>query len=737
MSQDIYFSRGKPPQKPLKNLFSTDMYVVVIIDKPTFRNKPERRGIDLPNPPAFLEALLAYDQSKNRRYYLVKNTSGDWGWMKARELLISQTPIRSENARNPAFIKILAKNNWRKSKTLYEDIAFRKGPGSEYEICGKISIFRIRYLFKREKVGDDEYLFVGNQPSWNPKTPSLSLDGWIKRDFCDLWDNQVAVYYDKETLKHKRKPALIFNNMKVLDKYLKEGVKEGVIAEEENVYEALDPDTTRFPVLSHSRNMMNISWVGHAKNQQTQNIVRRSSLGKTIGSINRVISQIEKVDFLFLVDATKSMKDYYEPVANGIAEFIEKLNDNEKSRYRFAFGVYRDHKDKPLDYDLICDFSFSKSRLVRRIKETANKTFSKDKDFPEAIYQGIYKGVSKLFPDYGKDKPTVKGAFTRAVVVIGDHGNHSPIKGYISQQDVINLLIERHIAFYAINVRIKDNLLRFNQLFQSQMKSIFQSIGGENGDIQVIDTTVTNESFATKEKVKSYLDSFFSFSTQTTKATKQYVYDDKNHDYIRQTYGTRVSNHMLTVLKKFGWTDRDINLADFSQFCEKGWISKKDINGVNQLKSFCLIPRTKLHQLCAVMSKIKTQAQMGQNNLDELIREECKASIGDPILKNETFAEYLQRVIHIPFREISSVLKKTPGEIEKEFSTNDDYKIELKNQIDKKYYLLDMVLQDKTYDLIWNKSAQRWLRKNPKDRVWFFTASNGVRYCWLPFEYLP
>ena len=730
MSQNVEFENGIPPTKPLQ-------HVVVIVENPTFKTSPKRSGEELPDPPGYLESLTAYAQSKRKKYYLVQKSTGEWGWMKTKELLDSRYALRSEEKANPAFLKILPKNNWRIKKTLFKDTIFRKGPGPEFGECGKVSIFKIRYAFRMEETDNgDKYVFVGNHPEWDHAKPSKYLDGWIKKDYCILWDNQVAVYYDKENLKkQKRKPTLIFEDNKSLKNYNNSGIKEKVIWEEEKEYEELDADTTRFPILSQSKDMIHIAFIGDALDKKTNKIVKKRAIEKKIGNINRIISQIEKVDILFLVDATKTMRNYFKPVAQGITEFIEGLSNRERSRYRFAFAVYRDHKDSPKDYQLICDFG--NPNIVTTIKQTANMTYSKNNEFPEAIYQGIHKGVSQLFPNFGMNLRRVRGSFTRAVVVIGDHGNHEPLKGKITPKIVTDLLIERATAFYAINLRVRDDVLRYNQLFQSQMKSILESIG-TNGEMIIIESQGQDEILKIKERIISTLKAHFEFSDQTAKAAKDYVFENKPLDYIRRTYGIRITSHMFNTLKKFGWTDKNFRTSNFSQLCLNGWISKKDRKGVDQLEPYCLIPRYRLHDLCSLMSGIKFKILISSKDIDGLIRGACQNSVRDPILDNETIAEYLQRVVHIPFREVSAVLRKTPREIKEEFKKgNDSFKKEFKKQIDKKYCQLDLILQNETADLKWDASNEVWLKNNIREKEWFYTAADGLKYCWLPFEYLP
>ena len=131
-----------------------------------------------------------------------------------------------------------------------------------------------------------------------------------------------------------------------------------------------------------------------------------------------------------------------------------------------------------------------------------------------------------------------------------------------------------------------------------------------------------------------------------------------------------------------------------------------------------------------------TQAK--SRRIEKVIRGACEQAVGDPMLENETVADYIQRVFHIPFREISNSLRSKPKEIENNFLTDKNFRNDFIKDVQRAYKLLHFVQERKFAEIQWDKKKKKWFNiNNPVEKEWFFFTSSGIEYCWLPFEYLP
>jgi len=264
----VQFPDNRIPEKPLIDFRGEMMHVTVVVSNASFKGSPSRKGHVLNYKLNFLETLTAYERTKDKRYYLLKTNTGKWGWIKSDAILTSSLCLKSENKRNPVFLKVFIPSNMTDQSQLESDIVFLKDPGRQNKKSGRLNTFKILYVFKTAK-GEDgkDYFFIGDSPTWEYDSSDKSLLGWIDRDKCILWENQVAVYYDKETLeKRKRKAVPIFQKKEDLLNYLNYGFRKNLIAEERK--NDIIPPQTRFPVIESKGDLLKIAWIKDLRDKQ-------------------------------------------------------------------------------------------------------------------------------------------------------------------------------------------------------------------------------------------------------------------------------------------------------------------------------------------------------------------------------------------------------------------------------------------------------------------------------------
>jgi hypothetical protein len=99
----------------------------VIVDRP--KSKGRSRAIAYPK---YLVPLVAYTQTSDQQYFLVKNPrTSRWGWIAKAFVLEAYEPLRHANAAEPAFLKALLNPPLHKaSHDQATKIVFFHGPGS-------------------------------------------------------------------------------------------------------------------------------------------------------------------------------------------------------------------------------------------------------------------------------------------------------------------------------------------------------------------------------------------------------------------------------------------------------------------------------------------------------------------------------------------------------------------------------------------------------------------------------
>ncbi|CAN2042784.1 conserved hypothetical protein [Candidatus Magnetomoraceae bacterium gMMP-15] len=730
---EVYFPHGDIPQQPYYYDNGSEMCLIVVVKDPVLLSRPDNEGQPISFKrdckPKYLDTLLAYSMTSGEDYFLVKNlknkddNSNSWGWIASDYVLKAFEPLRDENPSNPSFIKVIVKNNWRtEGGRKIKAVPILNGPGSRYDKIGGINIFRIRYAYdiRESEDGSGEYVLVGNDPELSHEAAATTISGWIKIDYTILWESRIGVYYNKKDFHERSEPVVIFRKLNELKNYIKNKDTSISIAQEDmSISKPLQYDSTRFPVIDKARgNLIEIAFIGEGFNRSTMGNISSQVINSKKVSLNEKIEDTRNRDVLFLIDGTKSMKSHFPAVRDGIEQFMKSIkNKNEQNRFRFALAVYRDYPDKNKGFHLLANMGEDIIPLLK--KENAYRVKA-DKDFPEALFQAIDHGALQI--NWGEGR-------TRAVVVVGDHGNHEEDMYQYKAKGVGNILKQKRISFYSINVN-RNPLTDFNKIFDKQVKSILSIRGGIGENFKIEKDT--------KGAIVKILEKIFNLSRNVARAFTDKI-EGKSSKEINRTYGTQVNLYLQEIMREHGLSDQEINLSVVSQLCERGWVSKKSRDGKDQLKPWFLIDRTGMDELLGIMSGLfKNARRKSSKGFSNAVREVVKRASGDELKETERISNYLQRRYHIPFREISDVLQHSPVELEEKFKFNDNFKKRFTRTVGEKYTHLQLVVEEKTGKIHWNEKQLRWNKEEHLvEKKWWWLTTSGVSFAWIPMEYLP
>lgn len=739
----VFFSGGVIPEEPLK--FSNsgmEMRLLIVIRNPVLLDQPNNDGMELrftgDTAPKYLDPLMAYSQSNDGQYFLVRTLTdpGRWGWIPKEFVLERYEPLRAQDETratdqstpNPAFIKVVAKNNWRTpTGRRLEAVPILNGPGSEYDTVARINIFRIRYAYDiRPGMDGKEYVLVGEEPSLNQYAANSGLSGWINLEYAILWTSRVGIYYNRENLTSRQEAVHIFQNKTDLGEFLATGNTDKAIAHENMAAKAsLDYDTTRFPIIGQAGgNLLNIAFVGNARaDDDSRKLLSNEELSHKRTELNEIIDQTRNQDILFLIDATKSMQKHFPAVLRGLENFMASIKkQTEKNRFRFAIAVYRDYQDINNGFHMLAELGGDVRQFM---KEETAYSIKEDHDYPEALFQGIVKSTEQTGWGTGR---------TRAVIVIGDHSNH-PEDSFTAQQ-VASVLEQKNVAFYSINVNRRPETMQFNRMFDNQMQSVLSLSGGVGRNF-VVDNAAAFDERQTAVAIEETLASIFQFSSEVSWGFKD-ITEGKQIKEIEATYGTEVTTYLRRIMREQGLTEAEINLANLSQICEEGWVSKKNSNAVDQLTPWVLIDRSSLDELVGIMSGLfKRARKQNSRGLGTAVTEIVKRASGDEINENERISQFLYRRFHIPYREVSDVLQYSPTQLEEKFQASPEFKKKFVKRLGKTYALLQSVQEEKNSELLWSEMNQRWGKKEPVEKKWWWKTSTGMSFAWIPMDYMP
>ena len=738
-------------------------FVAVITEAPEIRKGPGLSGVVLPFKPKFLDVLPVYDISpdkNNPAFYFIK-MDNKWGWISRKDVLDDNICLRSEEKENPAFIKIVAKNNWRLgNQNNVKDVPILIGPGSNYSTIKKIDIYKHRYAYRYSE--DRQYIFVGTSPVWKQNDAREKLEGWISSDLAIEWNHQIAVYFNKNA-QERKEPVYIFKEKEDLADYIQTKqipndpkIKEKKILAEEvlDFSKEVTPETTRFPVVGKDKienhDVYKIAWVGEALNRPLNggnNIVSRQEVDRKRKDANDAIEQSRKINMMILIDATNSMHPYYRTVAAGLKTYFDKLSEDDYTRFSFALAVYRDFKDD-FRFQILSDFTQYKNanEFSNDIKSASDECgVSILTDVMEDGYYGIYRAVNEA--DWNEKN------LINSLVVIGDassHENSGLIDGKpVTDEILSDLLAKKRITLYGMT--IGEDGMKYKKQLDNLSRKVHEKIisdAKQRGDIDGVNELtqkgvqgyiVQIDETKVKDKTMEFMKDVVDFSTQTSYALHANLFDGADLKTIESKYGVRVTNYMLAIIRDFLIKKHQIqDMTAYSQICDYGWVSYKSLDdNYVQLTPYVLMNRFKLQSLIGFFANTIYELNFSKDKISLILYNLSDKTVGDPILENETIAEYIQRIWHIPFINISPTLHFSLKDLEDKFENSPAFREDLKKNILNRLQYYEMVMQNKFGKVEWDNASESYQLVNPKPKEWWYLGDDMQKYCWLPFEYLP
>ena len=320
-------------------------------------------------------------------------------------------------------------------------------------ILGDPKVFQPLFVYKEYNgfvlLGVTDYL------DGAPKNNASKVLGWLPRRNAVFWNTRLALeptntheaiieyeglniggYSDLRNLK------ACLDQQICLEKYIVADVKIGPIRNSQ----------MRKPVINHiDDNIKKV--VSIAREQHDNNDLYRVM-------VEDATALMSKTNIIFVVDATSSMSPYFKAIANSLESVIDRNSKVLESELKFGLIVYRDYPDGDDSYEvtqLTADVSAVKSKL------NSVPCKSSDNDLPEALFNGLKKGIESLH---------LSPKESNVVVLIGDCGNHED--DLISIDEVSQLLYEKAVNLISFQVKSgKDNsFINFN----TDIKDIIEAV---------------------------------------------------------------------------------------------------------------------------------------------------------------------------------------------------------------------------------------------------------------------
>lgn len=322
--------------------------------------------------------------------------------------------------------------------------------------------FEIFFIVKELK---DFYLLSKYEDFKNAPDP---IYGWMPKGNVTEWGSRVCYgpAYGAEALQdypdslpvttdsNKKKQLSNWNprsNNQNPDLFEVSGHEVTLSNPEDNPYTVRYPDLTSLDEkYDNIRTLQYILSNSEIRNKTPEEITRIRS------KIEALKSSVSNINLIFIIDATSSMKKYYEDIANAIDDVCVSVSNFSSyvESLTVTVGFYRDYDDGNEAHDMIQTSVYDQD-ITETLKTVPCK--SKGKDWYEAMYNGIIKTF---------DRAQINKKQNNLVVLIGDDGNDPLDSRDVNSFNKISKLFEDYnVKLYAFQAttRYTDASLQFQK----------------------------------------------------------------------------------------------------------------------------------------------------------------------------------------------------------------------------------------------------------------------------------
>nr|VFJ44647.1 MAG: hypothetical protein BECKFM1743A_GA0114220_100198 [Candidatus Kentron sp. FM]VFJ45002.1 MAG: hypothetical protein BECKFM1743C_GA0114222_100198 [Candidatus Kentron sp. FM]VFK06629.1 MAG: hypothetical protein BECKFM1743B_GA0114221_100218 [Candidatus Kentron sp. FM] len=572
--------------------------------------------------------------------------------------------------------------------------------------------------------------------------------GWVRSRDLALWPSALSLYYHKDS-----REARIYTNEKSAKR--RSDAPGDILAYQESWHgEPKEQNIPRFPVVDgESRGggdyVYRIVFAGEACEEAGGRCRSGKQALQDIGALGRQVYRSEGIDILFVIDGTRSMGRYYPPIIDAI-ENIAQEGFRQNLRMRFAVVVYGDYRGgsgTPDNVELktVADFSkVGETNPLERLLRIRDKPIGDAHgDFPEAPFGAIVAGLQRVEQKWAPD------SLLRLVVWIGDHGNRelgshtTPTGGqleeYVSTGDVSNTLKRNNAAFTAVQVTGDRQSDFANSDFVHDAQAIIDSMGTDQhlplrqakmeGEFnanefrrvveaklqEIIDTsTMLREGISTAGP-GSALD----LRLPAARLANYYLQND-----LKLSAETihRVAGEVQQITTGVVYYDADD--PDFAF-----WLALRS-QEFNELEQ-------SVGNLCQALESTDFYDQ-----IKDAMASVLEAATFERPKDDENIAEFLKKRFSIPKPRFSELLDRSLAEFVTWWFAegNTEEKRDFATQVCRKDKMLDYVRRGERVALedIALKAGRWRLKRGAKKKefAWDWSISSGIRYYFVPLEYL-
>jgi hypothetical protein len=645
--------------------------------------------------------------------------------------------------------KLLVQNDYKK-----DDPGRGKGARVYYNFTDPtpyqtIKIFNVLSVYDYARYKGDVWYFVGGTHDTRAKGSEQILYGWLKSSDVIPWSTLVNVYYGDG--KHALE---IYETDAEAESATNAFAHQGDDSPADGKKDKIIP---RFPMLdtikTESVVLHEIAFPGEACDSQGH-CISASAMAGARDKLGSEVFTASNVDFLFVIDATKSMVKYFPYVVRGIKEFLDEVNAEDRASARFSIVVYGDFLNKTSDregfqFARVVPFGSADNRRQMEKLMTAKYFDDNMADLPEAAFAALVKAIKRA--DWRKE------AGWRLTIWIGDHPNRGGSltghrKQVYTEKDVIAALDPERGVWAAVNVA-GSYQPEYNNLFMTQAQRIYEGFDKGFGikpqrayDMRSIKETPGGIVKAVKEKLHNI--KYQGNKVPEAMALKALGLSAKEID--RRLPGAVLARRY--VEERLSMSDAELKeFFERSQLVRRGFV-RQSKGGVDPDWRYWVSFKPSdmedivnaSENLCETLSEDAPELNTVRETMVSVLKGVTGDSPEDSDDPDETLRLFLAKRLQVPVEQFSDLLDKNIDGFVKWYigaphSETEKFKV----LMCKKSALLRLAFNGKRVandlsDLEFISSSNAWGPRAGTARSfnWLWKSEHGVGFYYIPLDYI-
>ncbi len=596
---------------------------------------------------------------------------------------------------------------------------------------------------------------VANGPDGTTRYLLLTGDepvGWVNAEAGQVWYSRLATFFAADNQKpvlsqmpHSRRAKPIAGAPPKLDEMLNG-----------------DTEYQRYPVLEDNR-------VSPSKNKNHKPNLRISFIGvfcdgadeglctKTGGELpNEIFDTLSKTDVLFLIDGTKSMKDYFSIVSDSVKTLSRKFVGD--PQMRFGVAMYGDYLD-PARTDLGDPMQF---RFPVPLAPLTRGT-----EFDNLASENLYIAdpmSDKMEPTNGALYEAVTTTAWRGVptwiIHIADHGDRNP-----PTEKLLEVMKKNSIFYVPIPVRGEAVLPESDLFFEHSNIIRKQHVTDEGAQLTVaVEKTyndLVDDPAAERKAISRALLAAMQNGEDLRKEALKLAYDQQS-----QTKGTGSNSSLPNGYANVFEAGVEIYLKAFKNNLGTNDITRRTIATEGYVETvpvgepetnwdyFASLPPNAAHELLEALNG--ACRAVGDGDSSEIIVQSTikimSVLTGDPIQEGEDFYDYWRNRANLPLATQTLFRANDLREMLTDFLNGNDLQRILahKKEFCRSAVLVGLMVSterlDKPFefdengnrgDLVWRRDSENYTYRNASEHNWLYIDEFGRRVYFLPLDFLP